>query len=115
MARSAALPALRDRAAPVPIPREALAAGVLLALAALAPFLLGWLSVAPNRLISPRPVALPLTPPVWAAVAVFLLSALVAAALSGHRIVETGPSDLEDRVATAVAAVLRMVSTPAPD
>ncbi|PZP46691.1 MAG: ABC transporter permease [Azospirillum brasilense] len=82
MARSAALPALRDRAATAPIPREALAAGVLLALAALSPFLLGWLSVAPNRLVSPRPVALPLTPPVWAAVAVFLLSALGAAILA---------------------------------
>lgn len=82
MARSAALPALRDRAATAPIPREALAAGVLLALAALSPFLLGWLSVAPNRLVSPRPVALPLTPSVWAAVAVFLLSALGAAILA---------------------------------
>ncbi|PZR15874.1 MAG: ABC transporter permease [Azospirillum brasilense] len=82
MARSAALPALRDRAATAPIPREALAAGVLLALAALSPFLLGWLSVAPNRLVSPRPVALPLTPSVWAGVAVFLLSALGAAILA---------------------------------
>lgn len=82
MDRSAALPALRDRAAIAPIPREALAAGVLLALAALSPFLLGWLSVAPNRLVSPRPVALPLTPSVWAAVALFLLSALGAAILA---------------------------------
>ncbi|SUE44700.1 ABC transporter permease [Roseomonas gilardii] len=82
MARSAALPALRDREATAPIPREALAAGVLLALAALSPFLLGWLSVAPNRLVSPRPVPLPLTPSVWAAVAVFLLSALGAAILA---------------------------------
>ncbi|UPG71026.1 ABC transporter permease subunit [Roseomonas gilardii subsp. gilardii] len=82
MARSAALPAPRDQAAPAPIPREALAAGVLLALAALSPFLLGWLSVAPNRLVSPRPVPLPLTPSVWAAVAVFLLSALGGAVLA---------------------------------
>ncbi|MBC9179516.1 ABC transporter permease, partial [Roseomonas ludipueritiae] len=42
------------------IPREATAAALLAALAAVLPFLLGWLSVAPNRLVSPRPVALPM-------------------------------------------------------
>jgi osmoprotectant transport system permease protein len=49
-----AAPAARD------VPREAVAAALLAALAAVLPFLLGWLSVAPNRLVSPRPVPLPM-------------------------------------------------------
>jgi osmoprotectant transport system permease protein len=45
-----------------PIPRDATAAALLAALAAAMPFLLGWLSVAPNRLVSARPVPLPVMP-----------------------------------------------------
>ena len=57
---------------PIPAPREAPATALLAAVAAGAPFLLGWLSVAPNRLLSPRPVALPASPGVLAAAGVFL-------------------------------------------
>ena len=56
----------------VPAPREAPATALLAAVAAGAPFLLGWLSVAPNRLLSPRPVALPASPGVLAAAGAFL-------------------------------------------
>lgn len=41
-----------------------------------------------------------------------VLAALVSAALSSRRIVDTGPSELDATVRTAVRAVLRMVSPP---
>ncbi|WP_242662465.1 ABC transporter permease [Teichococcus deserti] len=49
---------------------------MLAGLAAAAPFLLGLLSLAPNRLLSPRPAGLPLTTPVLLSIAVFLLAGL---------------------------------------
>jgi len=58
-------------------PREATAVALLAALAALAPFLLGWLSVAPNRLLSPRPTPLPMAPETGLAMGGFLLACLL--------------------------------------
>jgi osmoprotectant transport system permease protein len=75
MPRPATL-AARAAAAPSRIPREATAAALLAALAALAPFGLGWISVAPNRLVSPRPAALPLDLEVSLAVGTYLLACL---------------------------------------
>lgn len=78
----AALPAPPQRGAP---PREAVAVGALAALAALSPALLGLLSLAPNRLLSPRPLALPLTAPVGLAGGFFLLACLAMALLARRR------------------------------
>ncbi|MBE9603860.1 ABC transporter permease subunit [Acetobacteraceae bacterium H6797] len=69
----------------VPVPREATAATLLAAIAAGAPFLLGWLSIAPNRLLSPRPVPLPAEPSVMAALALFLAACLGIALLARRR------------------------------
>jgi len=72
-------PVLLAAARPFPngaVPAEAAAVGLLAALAALAPFLLGWLSLAPNRLLSPRSVALPMTPTLGLTVGLFLLACL---------------------------------------
>ncbi|MFC7609034.1 hypothetical protein [Teichococcus aestuarii] len=68
--------ALAARAAPEPAapPREATAVALLAAGAALCPFLLGWLSLAPNRLLSPRPAALPMTPGVTLGLGAFLFA-----------------------------------------
>ncbi|WP_237182911.1 ABC transporter permease [Roseomonas marmotae] len=66
------------------IPREATAAALLAALAALLPFLLGWLSLAPNRLVSARPVALPLAQ-VALPLGAFLLCCLGVALLARRR------------------------------
>ncbi|KAA2212268.1 ABC transporter permease [Teichococcus oryzae] len=57
-------------------PREATAVAVLTALAALAPFLLGFLSVAPNRLLSPRLVPLPVTTATTLCLGLFLVACL---------------------------------------
>ncbi|WBV44610.1 ABC transporter permease subunit [Pseudoroseomonas cervicalis] len=78
----AALPAPAERGT---APREALAVGALAALAALSPVLLGLLSLAPNRLLSPRPLALPLTAPIGLAGAVFLVACLAMALLARRR------------------------------
>ncbi|MFZ6763858.1 ABC transporter permease subunit [Pseudoroseomonas sp. WGS1072] len=75
MPRPLALAVPEDRARPAP-PREALAVAILAALAALCPFLLGWISLAPNRLLSPRPVALPMQAGTGIAVACFLAGCL---------------------------------------
>ncbi|MDJ0388229.1 ABC transporter permease subunit [Roseomonas sp. E05] len=74
--RPALLATARPTTAPSP-PREATAVALLAALAALAPFLLGWLSVAPNRLLSPRPAALPMEPGLGLAMGGFLLACLL--------------------------------------
>ncbi|WP_233559993.1 ABC transporter permease [Teichococcus wenyumeiae] len=68
----------------VAIPREATAAALLAALAAVLPFLLGWLSVAPNRLVSPRPVALPMAAAALP-LGLFLLCCLGVALLARRR------------------------------
>ena len=60
-----------------PRPREAAAVALLAALAAGAPFLFGWLSVAPNRLLSPRPATLPIVPQTGLAMGGFLLACLL--------------------------------------
>lgn len=73
--RPAALSARATPEAAAP-PREATAVALLAAGAALCPFLLGWLSVAPNRLLSPRPAELPMTPAVGPALGLFLLGCL---------------------------------------
>jgi osmoprotectant transport system permease protein len=66
------------------IPREATAAALLAALAAVLPFLLGWLSLAPNRLVSPRPVALPVAQAALP-LGLFLLCCLGVALLARRR------------------------------
>ncbi|MFC4166069.1 ABC transporter permease subunit [Teichococcus aestuarii] len=70
--------ALAARAAPEPAAprREATAMALLAAGAAVCPFLLGWLSLAPNRLLSPRPAALPMTPGVTLGLGAFLFACL---------------------------------------
>jgi osmoprotectant transport system permease protein len=67
-----------------PVPREATAAALLAALAAALPFLLGWLSIAPNRLVSPRAVPLPVAGVVLP-LALFLLCCLGVALLARRR------------------------------
>lgn len=71
-----ALIAAGDASAPEAPPRGATAVAVLAALAALCPFTLGWLSLAPNRLLSPRLAALPMNAGVSVAVGCFLLGCL---------------------------------------
>jgi osmoprotectant transport system permease protein len=73
------------RAAPSPVPREATAAALLAALAAALPFLLGWLSIAANRLVSPRPVSLPLHGGTGLGAACFVLGCLGVALLARRR------------------------------
>lgn len=71
--------------APSPVPREATAAALLAALAAALPFLLGWLSLAANRLVSPKPVALPLQGTTGVGAACFVLGCLGVALLARRR------------------------------
>ena len=73
--------------------------------AMLAPWWLGWIAVAPNRLLSPRPAALPDTGPVtlaWAAFHAACLALLLAAWLPRRGWFEE---------AAAVAAILALVAT----
>ncbi|WP_367615477.1 ABC transporter permease [Teichococcus aerophilus] len=76
---------LATRAPPPPVPREATAAALLAALAASLPFLLGWLSIAANRLVSPRPVSLPLHGGTGLGAACFVLGCLGVALLARRR------------------------------
>jgi osmoprotectant transport system permease protein len=85
-----ARPAILNRVAEArlalpPVPREATAAALLAALAAALPFLLGWLSVAANRLVSPKPVGLPLQGGTGMGAACFVLGCLGIALLARRR------------------------------
>ncbi|MDB5368624.1 MAG: transporter permease, partial [Roseomonas sp.] len=87
MARARPLPLTGALAASpaAPVPREAAAAALLAAVAAGAPFLLGWISVAANRLVTPRPVPLPMQAGVALPLAGFLLACLGTALLARRR------------------------------
>ena len=84
IARPAALAGAPTVSPSLTVPREATAAALLAAFAAALPFLLGWLSVAPNRLVSPRAAALP-TAAVALPLGLFLLSCLGVALLARRR------------------------------
>lgn len=60
----------------------AFAAALLAALAGLSPLLLGWIALAPNRLVSPRPFPLPQTSAVLAGVGLYLACCLGLALLA---------------------------------
>ena len=74
-------------------------------LAAMAPLLLGWISVAPNRLVSPRVAALPQSTVVLAAASLFYLSCFVLL-LAARR---PRPSWLAE--AAALAAFIALATT----
>jgi osmoprotectant transport system permease protein len=84
-ARPLPLTQAAEASIPIPVPREATAAALLAAVAAGAPFLLGWLSVAANRLVSPKAVSLPMTAAVPLPLGFFLLSCLGIALLARRR------------------------------
>ncbi|MFT8245337.1 ABC transporter permease [Roseomonas sp. BN140053] len=99
-------PAEGRRAVSGSVPREATAATLLAAVSAAAPFLLGWISVAANRLVSPRPVTLPVNTGTALAVALFLLACLATALLARRAALLPWAE-----VAAALAAVALLAAT----
>ncbi len=78
---------------------------LLASVAAASPFLLGWISVAPNRLVTPRPVPLPADPGVAASATGFVLCCLAAVLLARREALRRWAE-----AAAAVAAVALLLT-----